>query len=527
MRYCLYCILSVLLTTASCLPAQTTLSLGPGTPVNSMIAGVNNNFIRGDIPYDDAGFRQMIGVTQLTTLRYPGGTSGSLFDWQTNQYVSDDILKQYGPPSWYERHKAMKDRIAQSPPGTFKADNFAAMCKALNIEPVWIPNPVTVSPENNIRFFEHLKQAGIACNYVEMGNECSGGAFWKCFPRGSDYANAIRPVMQKIRQLYPDVKIAVVANGHNVMKMSQAQQESGSANVRGDTWNDMLMPDRKLFDAIVLHSYGVSPDRLREYRPDQWESFTLAYPGVYMNAVASMSRELYGGIPVWLTEYNAAFHHLMEGRPRKHDAAEEYFAKVSDSSMHGLMIASYMIGALNDPQMWPVMNYHSLVGPEGFRLTSRIDGVWHIGPKAQIFSYISSLIRQAETTRSVEIHGGTSLDFTILDNQSISALAAAVLENDTQRHWLMINRSSNTLTVSLPWDQTGKATIHSFAGTLAPSDSQTMWRSIDEVDTNEQPWDQPLSTKPETVDRVGSQTQCSLAIPAYSLTVVSQHKATK
>ncbi|MBL4702836.1 MAG: hypothetical protein JKX85_16450 [Phycisphaeraceae bacterium] len=485
---------------------------------------MNNNFIRGNLPFDDAGFHDMLKATNLTTLRYPGGTSGSLFDWETNQFVPNDILLSYGPKSWHRRHLEMKKRIAQAPPNTFSANNFAAMCKTLDIEPVWIPNPVTVTPQSNIKFFEHLKANNIPCNFVEMGNECGGHAFRRIFPKGSDYANAIRPVMKRIKEISPQAKIAVVANGHRIaqMKKSEEEQESGSANARGETWNDMLMADRQYFDAIVLHSYGVSPTQLRKYQPNQWQSLILAFPGAYMDAAADRSRRLYHATPIWLSEYNAAFHHLMEARVRQHDAAEDYFGKVSDSPMHGLMIASYMIGAINDPQIWPIINYHSLTGPKGFRLVRRNEGDWRMGPKIQIFSYLAQLIRESQTMYPVNIQNADSLNFTCFNNDKpISTLAAAALENDQQRHWLIMNRSNQTQTVRIPWQQSDKATIRTIAGTLAPKDPQTMWTLMTTIDTTQTPWDKPLTLKPVTAQRNNKQPHHSLSLEPHSLTVVS------
>jgi hypothetical protein len=522
----IYAVIAPILCFANLLAAQTQLKPGQPVPANLMIAGVNNNFIRGDFKYDDPDFRNIIKLTGVTTLRYPGGTSGSLFDWQTNQFVADDVLLSYGPKSWHIRHMDMKKRIAQSPLNTFSADNFAAMCKALNIEPVWIPNPVTVSPESNVQFFEHLKANNITCNFVEMGNECSGGAFWKPFPRGSDYANAIRPVMQRIRQLYPDAKIAVVANGHNVMQMKKAQEESGSADVRGETWNELIMADRQYFDAIILHSYGISPDRLREYSPDQWASLTLAYPGAYMNAVADMSRKLYDATPVWLTEYNAAFHHLMEGRPRKNDAAEAYFARVSDSSMQGLMIASYMIGAINDPTMWPVLNYHSLAGPDGFHLVKRMDGQWCVGPKTQIFHNLAQLIRDAKTMAGMQIVNGPKLDFTILNEQPLDAIAGAVLDNDTQRHWVLINRSAQPQVISLPWEVANAANIQIFPGELAPENPQALWHPVNSLKANQTLWPGVINIQQSTLQRSDKTKLLTQTLPPLSMTIVSLPHAT-
>lgn len=490
--------------------AQIQLKLGTTSKANPMIAGVNNNFIRGDMPYDDPGFRNIIKATNVTTLRYPGGTSGSLFDWQTNQFVADDLLYSYGPKSWHRRHGEMKRRIAKAPANTFSADNFAQLCKATDTQPVWIPNPVTVSPDSNVKFFEYLKAHNLPCPYVEMGNECSGGAFRKRFQTGKEYADAIRPVMQKIKALYPNAKIAVVGNGHAISKIKKQEQESGTADKRGSTWNNILMQDSQYFDGIVLHSYGVSPERLRQYPADQWSSFTLAYPGAYMQAAAERSRQKYNAKPIWLTEYNAAFHHLMEARPRKYDDAEDFFGKVSDSSMHGLMIASYIIGAINDPQMWPVMHYHSLSGPAGFRLVRRIDGQWHMGPKAHIFSKLAQIIRQAKKMYPVTALNSSTLDFTVLNEKPLPTITAAMLENDSQRNWLIMNRSNKPQTINLPWQQADHATVKHLHGKLAPENPDQLWQPVNT--------DMPNKTK--RVQR-NKQKQLTQTIPPYCLSIVS------
>ncbi|MFG0249356.1 MAG: hypothetical protein ACF8OB_10755 [Phycisphaeraceae bacterium JB051] len=511
--------LCLIFSTMAC--AQNQLSLGKAYKANPMIAGLNNNFIRGDLKFDDPGFNKIIKATNTTSLRYPGGTSGSLFNWETSQFVADDVINSYGPKGWHRRHGEMKKRIAQHPEHTFGAVNFADMCKRLDVEPFWIPNPVTLTPQSNIRFFEMLKDQDIACNYVEMGNECSGGAFWRPFPTGTEYANAIRPVMQRIKQLYPQAQIAVVANGHNITKPKKAEEESGSANKRGDTWNELLLPDRQYFDAIVLHSYGISPDRLRQYKPEQWEDLTLAFPGQYMKAAAKMSREKLGGVPIWLTEYNAAFHHLMEARVLQHDAAEAYFGKVSDSAMHGLMIASYLISAINDPEMWPVMHYHSMGGPPGFRIVRRINEQWRVGPKTQIFSYISQLLQDADTMYPVTIQQPTQLDFTAISDEPINTLAAAMLENKSQRHWVIINRSSKEQTANLPWDASQKATVRHIMGTLAPEEPDSMWPKADSINTQQFPWSGPIAIPSQTISRDGKKQTLSQTLPPHSMTVVS------
>ena len=500
--------------------AQTQLELGSPAKANPMIAGVNNNFIRGDFPFDDAAFRAIIKASNATSLRYPGGTSGSLFDWQTNQFVDDDLLYAYGPKSWHRRHGEMKRRIAQSPANTFSADNFAKMCNALNVEPFWIPNPVTVSPQDNVRFFEHLKANNIACNFVEMGNECSGGAFRKRFPRGSDYADAIRPVMKRIKELYPDAKIAVVANGHGAMKMKKEEQESGTSDIRGETWNPLLIADRQYFDAIVLHSYGISPTRLREYPASQWEDLMLAYPGAYMNQIANLSRTQYNATPIWLTEYNAAFHHLMEARPRLHDEAEAFFTQVRDSPMHGLMIASYFLGAMNDPQMWPVMHYHSLAGPAGFRLVKRENEKWSVGAKTQIFSYLSQLLKESKTMYSVTFKDCPKLPFNALD-QPLDALAAAAMENDQQRHWLVMNRSSAEQAITLPWDHAQSVTIRTLNGQQANKTSQTQWVNLAQMNTTQFPWIGPIAIPSKTLKPLNNEKFISQNLPPHSLTVLS------
>ncbi|MAX26809.1 MAG: hypothetical protein CMJ19_20140 [Phycisphaeraceae bacterium] len=503
---------------------ETVLTLGPGTPVNPMIVGINNNAIRGDMPYDDVGLRQIIRLSNLTSLRYPGGTSGSLFDWKTGQYVDDNILLQYGPQSWHDMYMAAKRRIARFPSGTFSAENFSRLCKDVGVEPIWIPNPVTLSVESNIKFFEHLKAKGISCNYVEMGNECSGGAFRRRFPTGSDYVDACRPVMKRIRQLFPEAKIAVVGSGVNVMQLAESQQEAGTADSRGNTWNKLLMPDQKYFDALVLHSYGVGAKRLRPYRPDQWQSFTLAYPGVYMQAAAQLSRQEYGSIPIWLTEYNAAFHELMPGRVRKYDAAEEYFGKLADSTMQGLMISGYIIGALNDPAIWEMMHYHSIMGPPGFRMFHIINKEWCASPNIQIFSYLATLIRQAKTTYPVVVNGGQILDMTILGHDNIPVVAAAVLENTVQRTWLILNRGGKNLTVNLPWDTAYKADIRTIDGSLSDGkENNSLWVPISTINGQEQFWNAPLSIKPITIKRKDGEGGMSQILSAYSLTVVAMY----
>jgi hypothetical protein len=492
-------------------------------PVSSLILGVNQAFQTGEWTFEDPQLSRAFAITGVKAVRFPAGTNGSFWDWKDSQYVEDDLLLSIGPPSWYERHSRQKAKVATRPMGTFGVDRYAAMCERLGVEPEWCPNFVTRTPEYAAEMFEFLHEKGLPVRYVELGNEYSGGAFKRQFPSGASYMQAATGLVDVIRQLYPQVQIGAVAHGGHLFSVDDRDEESGSGGVRGDTWNDQLLDYRSFYDAWIVHGYLADPAQLRKQSPDRFPDALLAMPQVAMSRAADYSRTHLGGLPLWLTEYNIAYHRLLGETPSiplLDDEVESFIRATKNSRMQALHIAGYLFSAASDADIWKMANYHSFTGMPGFGMVQISEESLMMNPVALLFHRIEPIASSAEQCAGLNFAGQPNLGLTI-GGTVPDALQGVVWETASgQRTVTVINRSAHPVPVKLPWLVRDTVAI-SFLP--ADADPKEVWVNVPADDSLDVTTLWPGCQK----EKKGADSRGLLDVvfPPYSLTIVENEGA--
>jgi hypothetical protein len=263
-------------------------------PINPRLFGFNS--IVGPIlaiPYDDPGLMQAAQALHLGVLRYPGGTVANYWNMSSGQFA-DGIIG--APGAWAGGENA---RNRAFPVDTFTPSEYmrglGSVPKAspvwdLNVgiggggDPIDVPARNVADPPSQLNL---LKRLGVPVEFVELGNEHA------LSDHGLDeYISAVRPIVNRTRQLFPDARVAVI--GCWGLNWSPC-----AARLRQEF-------DLNLFDAVTAHEYWPGQPRINRAATDlERRSVTLAAIRPKLEGwEAKVTRDISPRVPIWFTEVN-------------------------------------------------------------------------------------------------------------------------------------------------------------------------------------------------------------------------------
>lgn len=214
-------------------------------------------------------------------LRFPSGTYGSCWDWQTGQTV---------PP------------CAPTPPNGTTLDDFVGALRVTGAKPILMLNMVTADLNDQLQMLLTAQVAGVFTGgevMVELGNEFYFGQWASTFADGTEYGRTAARWMAAISASLPNATFAVVAT-----------PSFGATGARAAKWNGQvfaaLAAAGQTSYAVTMHEYHASALNCAGCALTQARvTAMLAEPAVIAAHMATAVAALPPGVrEVWVTEWS-------------------------------------------------------------------------------------------------------------------------------------------------------------------------------------------------------------------------------
>ena len=423
----------------------TACSLTPAPPraVDPYLFGTNSLLgAMTNLAYDDPSLVAATRAIGVGALRYPGGTLANFWSFAQAGYTREAKRAYSWITAW--------DRTDRAPADTFTPRRFwdgagSASAGAASTGPVWVLNVLTLTLQEQLAEVELLRRQNLPVARVEIGNELYDSP--EKFPRALDYMKAILPVIQKVRELFPDALIAVVGTHDN----------------RGG-WNTDLAEYAEHFDAVTMHPYAPPKRDAQEWGGgDHEKSAVAAWGEGSIRKLRAHARSTMGDLntQIWLTEFNVGGGSGGSGAP---DVISH------GGAMLGLFWAGYVLAAIDmydsDTPVRGLM-YHLFDWQEDCDAGSDHKDCWgkgsqlvtlpprdhadsraaQIGGAGQIFAHVSAVALRGKASRMRRVPLSSHQCGNILpvspDHQGeLGCLAAAAFDSPTSAgvSFVVLNR---------------------------------------------------------------------------------------
>ena len=426
---------------------------------------VNSHFVWASSGWEDATLRSILKTElPLRNLRFPGGTVGNFYDWQTDGFYGDE----YSFKS-VSRKKAYDDGF------TFGFSDYASLCKEIGATSTLMFNVIEDSPSKAAQRLQNRIDAGLDIAVIEMGNEnfFSDQAMGNIADVDGEasvtaYITHTKSMASALKNVDPSVQVAV--------------------NIDRHSWDgewDSTLAQEKYYDATIVHPYVKVSGFLFG------EASAKEYLSAYNKAKENLTnyQRVFGTTPLYCTEFNV----LSDGIPCN-------FLQVLSL---GDVIFALLEG--NDAGIVKQMGVHMLYKNDSYSestLYFKRNGTFKKTALAVLYekfvtTFQGSMIYDA-IGKSAEVTSGVP-----------GIMARAVLTNDTTKI-IAINKLPENAPLEITLDGkdfTGSYTIESFAGGASLLSDTTGY------DLSANPW----------VKKSGNGTP---SLPAYSVSVVTLQKGT-
>lgn len=270
--------------------------------------GLNGNLTMLNKPWDDAVFVGAMRRIAPGNFRYPGGTIGNDWDWDTGWV--DQRSARVNPMGRGLRHRRFEYTLA----------NFAQGQKALGFTPVFMLNLITKDLDNQVAALRKAQSLGLPIRRVELGNEFylparHEPAANEMFPNGGVYARTADVWASAIKQKFPGVKVAAIGCVVTSARI---------ADKRKAEWDRLVVANLKGIDALTIHVYcrpGVKVNPAaeagygwgtREEQQKQWDGLSapggaarmIGQPVAGWRNILKHTEGLPEQIELWVTEFS-------------------------------------------------------------------------------------------------------------------------------------------------------------------------------------------------------------------------------
>ena len=288
-------------------------------------------------------------------LRFPAGTGGNYWNWQTGDFVGNYLLSNTAsPPSPYpsplseldsELRSASSGRNRSLLEGPQIDGDF--VLNALS-DPLCIPpqgsqycsfTPTSPDEAYQLQLLDSLAREHINVVSVEIGNEylLTFADYENVYPDAQAYATLANKWATDIHKMFPSLKVAAVA----------AHCVSCGAAMRQAAWNSNLMSVLTVPDAVVIHLYTPSGLAAGTTVTNVTAATMLLTPfqqwaGVGANDFPSLATPNYTP-DVWFTEFNL-----------KDDTVN-----AGGTWAHGLYLATYDLLFATNPRVTMALHHET------------------------------------------------------------------------------------------------------------------------------------------------------------------------
>ena len=388
--------------------------------VNILLHGFNTAALYFHFSNEPEGIELIQGLAPQV-LRFPGGTTANFyhFDDPGYGYNRADAESVKGSNAYQNAINSSKRDLSDCQ-RTGRKDNYAVdfvrLAKQTGSSVVIVTNHLHSSFEENLRMVKFFKESGVQIAGVELGNEYYLKAYQKEFPDVQSYIKTVKPLALKIRSLYPEIPLAVVAAPNAEMKDIGANR---SALL--DNWNAQLSKE-DFYDAYAVHLYA--KDKSCDQKTDRMQvsSCYLDSNEEYINETIPNGIKAYEKIfpehKMWVTEWNV----------------KEVFDGLGNTLLQAIYFADYSL-MLSNQQSIGLATYHNLLtGSAGFNIIGKEKGSgFYSSASYPVAVLISEAFRAGVTGVDVKINSGLSPEHVTVRafNSGDETLLYIINKNDT------------------------------------------------------------------------------------------------
>ncbi|HLI87291.1 MAG TPA: hypothetical protein VKV37_01305 [Ktedonobacteraceae bacterium] len=401
-----------------------TTTMGASRPLVPYFLGYNNVPIHSPA-WSDPNVMNAARQFMPGTLRYPGGTIGNYWDWQSG---------------WFVRGQS----LGATTHTRYRLQDLQQAVQATGALPIYVLNMLTSNLNTQLNMLRTAKGMGLPVKYVELGNEFYLGSpndYETAFPSGADYGRVATQWAQAIHQEFPDAKVAAVG-------------ASPGGNARQNGWNQSMLPALHGLDAITFHPYVPLQDGLVSQN-NVSGSVTSLDSTIYgrWQQFAGQIQTLPSGMKAWLTEYN-----LVDNSSENWSGPFQVFR----NWIHGVVVAGMTLSYLEQNNV-ELVCFFDMVGRTG-------NEVVFYDPQGQndpLPQYALTAAGWSLRLLGNTMHGMTSAQPISLSSPSstVGGVAGWLFSNGTQRRAFIVNSSTENITWNV--DQAfspGKAQVMQLTG---------------------------------------------------------------
>ena len=299
----------------------------------------------------DSSFVKRVNNFSPYVLRFPGGTIGNFYHPQGEAYgfkVSD--VEECYSGRFSNRVHTLKRAAKRMGHHTDYLEDFIALAKTFKSNVIVNANILNSDKNEIIYVINRLKQEGVNVLGVELGSELSNRAYKKKIESVYDYILIAKTYSDHIKNLFPDIKVGVVAAPIKENIPDRIQN-----------WNSILAKEN-FYDAIIHHSYHKVVDGMEDagvmISEDIVDNSNTELYNLYKQRII---KELIIGFPKRIKQYNNIFND-------KEIWITEWNLQMTPTTgntlFQSLFVAHYMLNLLYDSSLCNIniATYHNLAG---------------------------------------------------------------------------------------------------------------------------------------------------------------------
>ena len=370
------------------------------TPLQKDLYGFNTNMMSGDYGYLDEDFKELTKALNPSSLRFPGGTVGNFYHWESSGFYKDEMNTTLSI-QLNRRNRGNFIRLQKRRNGIISFDDFMKLCKDLMIKPIIMVNLWTGSPEESAAWVRYSKEMGYNISHWELGNEYYLHHYLNKFPTVQDYMQKAKQHALAMKAVDPHIKLSVCASPVAFHK------EGFLLETRQHKWDEGLAENTSgstdWYDAFSVHVYAYKA--MKDIKIEKMKAYFSGWIHFGLDEAMEYYEELFPNKEMWVTEWNIA-------NPAN---------RVANTQLHAMYAGDFFMKLLSIPKITQA-NFHVITGPgKGFPVFSRVTPVsqktfWKYGgePESDFgdtirrtvyysFQLIGEAIKEAETLFDVSL----------------------------------------------------------------------------------------------------------------------------
>jgi hypothetical protein len=402
-------------------------------------------------------------------------------------------------------------------------DSFMAFCGQMqqpHPQPLWVANLLTGTPEKNAAWVAYNKRKGYANTLWELGNEhYLRGSHYK-YPSAAEYLRDAQQHTRAMKAADSSVRVSVTASELHRLGSYQGEQLAGPDSFVHQ-WNTDLAKGG-FYDAISVHDYFPITEQDVRSSEDAVYRLMMARAAAQFPLTVGYYQELFGAkVRIWLSEWNV----LPFYQRAKRQAGQSRAAyPIVGSLAHCLYISDWLLHATDYSENIELSGLHVLAAPfpRGlFRAQlpeeQNLEKPFVTTPPYQAVRLLGIAWLGANATAAPRLGGVESMTGALgLAAKDVPAVTArAFLREGRLASLAIINKSGRSRSLVVSMD--GRALSGDVQVTTLTGPARIEgYGSSDIVETRFVP-QCSVATERKPANR--------LALPAYSLTVITRNNA--